>query len=79
MSNFINLGLKLTIFGCTSCQGDFMPKGAKVLGVYLLPEDKERLQRLAQTNQLTMSDLSRLLILEGMNHFGERELLRSSA
>jgi len=56
-----------------------MPKGAKVLGVYLLPEDKERLQRLAQTNQLTMSDLSRLLILEGMNHFGERELLRSSA
>ncbi|MDQ1273940.1 MAG: hypothetical protein QG591_2570 [Planctomycetota bacterium] len=48
----------------------------ELLGVKLPEQDKEILRQVAERNRLTMSDIARLLITDGIEHFKERNVLK---
>jgi uncharacterized protein (DUF1778 family) len=53
-----------------------MFKHTEMLGVKLTPEDKTLLRQIADINRLTMSDLARLILTDGLEHFNEHNFLR---
>ena len=48
----------------------------EMFGVKLLSEDKEVLRQVAERNRLTMSDVARLMLLDGIKHLKERNILK---
>lgn len=50
-------------------------KDSEILGVRMPLEEKRILSEIAQANFLTMSDLARLFIKDGISHMGERNIL----
>jgi len=48
----------------------------EILGVKLPEQDKEILRQVAARNRLTMSDIARMLIADGIEHFKERNVLK---
>jgi hypothetical protein len=52
-----------------------MIKNAKLLGVRMSLKDKDLLRRVAEINRLTMSDLARLILMDGLDHFDSRNFL----
>lgn len=53
-----------------------MIKGAELLGVLVSPADKALLRKVAVANQLTMSDVVRMILRDGIRHWNERGLLK---
>lgn len=53
-----------------------MLRDTELLGVKMTLKDKDLLRRVAQKNRLTMSDLARIILMDGLEHFGERYFLR---
>jgi hypothetical protein len=49
-----------------------------ILGIKLSEEDKAVIRKIASDNRLTMSAIVRLLIADGLEHIGERNVLRRS-
>jgi hypothetical protein len=49
-----------------------------ILGIKLSEEDKAVIRKIASENRLTMSAIVRLLIVDGLAHIGERNILRRS-
>jgi hypothetical protein len=49
----------------------------EMFGVKLLSEDKEVLRQVAEKNRLTMSDVARLMLLDGIKHLKERNILKA--
>jgi hypothetical protein len=66
-----------TLFNLTTIsKGDFsMIKDAELLGVRMSLKDKDLLRRVAEINRLTMSDLARLILMDGLDHFDSRNFL----
>jgi hypothetical protein len=52
-----------------------MIKDAELLGVRMSLKDKDLLRRVAEINRLTMSDLARLILMDGLDHFDSRNFL----
>jgi hypothetical protein len=55
-----------------------MTTKAAILGIKLSEEDKAVIRKIASDNRLTMSAIVRLLISDGLEHIGERNILRRS-
>jgi hypothetical protein len=55
-----------------------MIKDAELLGVRMSLKDKDLLRRVAEINRLTMSDLARLILMDGLDHFDSRNFLSSN-
>jgi hypothetical protein len=53
-----------------------MIKDAELLGVRMSLKDKDLLRRVAEVNRLTMSDLARLILMDGLDHFDSHNFLR---
>jgi hypothetical protein len=53
-----------------------MLKNSEMLGVKMTVTDKALLRRVAETNRLTMSDLARIILMDGLDHFDSRNFLR---
>lgn len=51
-------------------------KDSEILGVRIPTVDKTLLKEVAQANRLTMSDVARLILLDGLTHMNERNILR---
>jgi hypothetical protein len=56
----------------------FVTTRIEILGIKLPEEDKAVLRKIASDNRLTMSAIVRLLIVDGLEHIGERNILRHS-
>ena len=52
-----------------------MIKDAELHGVRMSLKDKDLLRRVAEINRLTMSDLARLILMDGLDHFDSRNFL----
>ena len=48
----------------------------EMLGVMVPKGDKEIIREIATRNRLTMSDVARMLITDGIEHIGERNILK---
>jgi hypothetical protein len=53
-----------------------MLRDTELLGVKMTLKDKDLLRRVAQKNRLTMSDLARLILMDGLDHFDSHNFLR---
>jgi hypothetical protein len=53
-----------------------MIKNAELLGVRMSLKDKDLLRKVAEINRLTMSDLARIILMDGLDHFDSRNFLR---
>jgi len=50
-------------------------KDSEILGVRISTVDKALLREVAEINRLTMSDLARLILMDGLDHFDSRNFL----
>ncbi|WP_286878240.1 hypothetical protein [Methanosaeta sp. UBA458] len=48
----------------------------EMLGVMVPKGDKEIIREIAARNRLTISDVARMLITDGIEHIGERDILK---
>jgi hypothetical protein len=48
----------------------------EMFGIKLQSEDKELIKQVALRNRLTMSDVARLILLDGIQHLEERSILK---
>lgn len=48
----------------------------EMLGVMVPSSDKKTIKEIATKNRLTISDVARMLITDGIEHIADRELLR---
>ncbi len=51
-------------------------KEFQLLGVMVPKGDKEIIRKIAIMNQLTMSDVARMLISDSIEHISERDILK---
>ena len=51
-------------------------KDFEMLGVMVPSNDKEAIKEIANRNRLTISDVARMLITDGIEHIGERDILK---
>ena len=51
-------------------------KEFQLLGVMVPKSDKEIIREIAIRNRLTMSDVARMLISDGIEHIAERDILK---
>jgi len=48
----------------------------EMLGVMIPRKDKEIIKEIAGRNRMTISDVARLLIIDGIEHISERDILK---
>lgn len=53
-----------------------MTEDFEMLGVMVPRSDKEAIKEIAARNRLTISDVVRMLIIDGIEHIGERDILK---
>jgi hypothetical protein len=53
-----------------------MRENFELLGILVPSAQKEMLRQVAESNNLTMSDLGRLILTDGLNHISERSILK---
>ena len=51
-------------------------KEFEMLGVMVPTNDKKVIKEIASRNRLTISDVARMLIMDGLEHIGERDILK---
>jgi len=51
-------------------------KRLELLGIKIPMQDKEILRQIADMNKITMSDVARMLITDGIEHIADRDLLK---
>ena len=51
-------------------------KDFEMLGVMVPSNDKKAIKEIAIRNRLTISDVARMLIMDGIEHISERDILK---
>jgi hypothetical protein len=53
-----------------------MTEDFEMLGVWIPRNDKKTIKEIASRNRLTISDVARMLISDGIEHITERDILK---